>query len=227
LFTGTKPGREMPNTVAPPSPDGSREWAKAKPLESRCPIGKEDVCRKLTLSYWHTGLHNWGVLSKLDNTGEVRPVSGVRHLVDTLGENVKYCECVERLTIAAHGGLNESGGFRMGDPATESWEVIGDLAYLRGQTDYSNVRSFGRAIKGVMCRNATINIISCGGAGGQAMSILAEETGCSVNAIEGRPDVGADMFGHYMKSSKGVVQFRPDGSREDIMKAGDVTYSVW
>jgi hypothetical protein len=163
-------------------------WQSGKPLERRCPEGSEDLCDKLTFSFYHSDPENKaspgydrGFLSHAKGAGTYIGVTDVGHLIYNLDQQVRYCQCVETLTIVAHGCGPGSGGFSMGGAD----QYVGGLLRPDKSKQYDNVRAFGRQISGVMCKRCFINLMACDSATGDTAAILASETKCAVTGTVG------------------------------------------
>lgn len=188
--------KEEFRTLPPPgwSNKPLRQWP---PLAQRCPNGSGDQCENLTISFYWAGRFNPGApadrsfFSHTANAGTYIGVENVLQLISSLDKRVGQCQCVETLSILAHGGTRGSGGFRF----AQGWKTQGerdsyvtDIAPEGQSPDYSNVTAFGRIIKGVMCpkpKRCQINLMACHSADGQTASILARETGCDVVGTTG------------------------------------------
>jgi len=166
-------------TLPVPDVTKSAGWQSFPPLQDRCPPGA--ACSKLTLSFFWAREPGWGdVLEHLGGAGSIRGATTIEEILYNLDKGVGYCECVEKLTLFYH--ASGHGGFRAGERTGEVEAPDHVTTDLRadGTHDDSTAGAFGKAIKGVMCKpKCTINVMSCGGAG-EALSVIARETGCAV-----------------------------------------------
>ncbi|MCX6033529.1 MAG: RHS repeat-associated core domain-containing protein [Chloroflexi bacterium] len=159
-----------------------KTWQSDPPLKNRCTLQQEyqNLCERRTLSYASTASSLWETtLRNMSGSGSVASVSSVRGLIGQMDRDLRPCECVQKLTILAHGGSADYGGFHLGSFAEEPWNVIS----ARDVEGKKRVVSFAMAIAPVMCKSeCVINLMACAGGEGQTASIIARLTGCIVRA---------------------------------------------
>ena len=184
-----------------------KNWQSALPLKNRCTEEQENqnLCEKRTLSYASTASPLWKTtLRNMRGSGSVASVGSVRGLIDKMDKDLKNCECVEKLTILAHGGSAEYGGFHLGDFQKEPWNVIS----ARDDEGKKRVESFAKAIAPVMCKKkCSINLMSCAAGEGETANIIARLTGCFVRAPT---RVKGEGLGTISPAAAGFVEIDPE-----------------
>jgi len=231
-------------SVAAPGKEQALNWSQSPPLKSRCTGQSGSPCTERTMTFYHSEVVTPGPSGPVNfaepfattgkGVGSTFKVEGIAHLLATLDANLGSCQCVQKLTIDAHGGYDGDGGFQMQAAHTEDDANTGFVSYVseadrgrRYDVARENVTAFAKAIKDVMCPGkCMINIMSCGGGQGQTAAKLASLTQCAVRATMGK--IGWAGEGGRSWWARGAVrEFMPDGTSRQIIEAGTVGNYAW
>jgi hypothetical protein len=187
------------------------------------------LCKKKAFSF--TESHDRGgypawvkALQKTGGSGHVFEVESIDHLLETLGRNVHYCECVEKLTIFMHGATAAAGGFRIAQPPRNRNQRVSARGHWDAPRNYTAVESFGFAIKPVMCNECGIAVISCKGGRGLSFQVLANSTGCSVRGTKETPDIYS--WGTFDPNGQ-LLEYSPGGNPENPKAVPWTPGHVW
>lgn len=222
------------NPVPVPSQAETEFWMDAFPLLSQCPQGMEDQCTRRTFSFGYTdpNLQTAAFAHNVKGGGSAYAVDSVAHMLATIGAELKSCQCIEELTIATHGGWMGQGGFNMpsqkyGDPNNIQM-VSPNPRQKDTMKQWWPVFAFAQAIREVMCKPCSINIMSCEGGKGETARILSEVTGCSVTGslgytylrADGTWSTGGDMGGD-------TVEYDPFLGPDRVFREGATGDTIW
>jgi hypothetical protein len=223
--------------------DEDRTWFNSKPLEDRCNSLNRDSCKGMYFTFWHNSPYDatsptFGSFAhNVKGAGTVLDAQGIGDMIKKLDDNLKKCQCVQKLSIVTHGGWSDgdSGGFMMPAPGLDlqdgidvvSSSITKETGKPVRQRSMDNVDAFSNIIKPVMCRGrCTINIMGCKTArGGSTLAQISKLTGCSVNGSDG--DVGFNPDGTW--STEGTVWQYNNGYRYPIPlhPAGSEGRAMW
>ncbi len=160
----------------------------------------------------------------LKNAGDVFGVRNVEHMINTLRANVGQCQCVNKLTISAHGGFAGQGGFRFS-------RYDGTPQAGQETISQANAQRFGTILAGIMCRPCVINVMACGSADGQTLATIAAATGCNVRGVQNgnfeRRNITFFGIRDLWKAYGAVVDVAPNGQQTVLHPADSTGDEAW
>ncbi len=175
----------------------------------------------------------FGYLMKPSHDSDIFINTGVDTVSDML-QRIRYaadkCACFRSLSILTH-GIAPEGGFRFADyiyrpsdKPTHRYEWIYNDLGGPHSTPKDTATKFGQKIKGAMCKDCTINIMSCSAASSDSWSLkaIAKASGCKVRGTIGRcrPLLG-------FMAELGVMEADPNGGNRQLYPPGHRTATPW